>query len=100
MIEPVRLEQMRMDYARCAPWANHLVGLLYEVASENGMDAKDLLSKTRRHAIAHPRQEFMRRARKKGFSTPKIAEFLGLKDHTTVLHGSEQAAKRIVEATK
>lgn len=44
--------------------------------------------------IAHPRQEFMFLARRAGFTTTQIGNFLG-RDHSTVCHGSEAHEARV-----
>jgi chromosomal replication initiation ATPase DnaA len=83
------------------PPLNPLRALLRETAEDHGLEPETLLSKSRCHPIAHPRQDFMWRARQMKradgthrFSSPRIAAFLGLSDHTTVLHGVKAHAKR------
>lgn len=76
--------------------------LLIETAHRNGLTPGDLQSVSRTHRIAHPRQEFMWRCRQVKnpdgswrYSLPQIGLFLGGMDHTSVLHGVRQHAKRM-----
>lgn len=97
MIEPITSTEMRLAYALVRPSEDlRMFALLAMVGEKYGLKREQILAKTRRRKISHPRQEFMLHARRSGHSTQKIADFLGLKDHTTVLHGSRAAAKRMI----
>jgi chromosomal replication initiation ATPase DnaA len=79
--------------------------LAEDVCQEYGLTLEELRSPRRDRAIAWPRQDFMWRCRQVAFlsgaprhSTTKIAEFLGLLDHTTILHGAKAHAARMAQA--
>ncbi len=61
------------------------------VAEEYRMTVKQLLERTRRHAIAHPRQVAMYLATKlAGASLPDIGRRFGDFDHTTVMYARDR----------
>lgn len=71
-----------------------LRSLLEAVSRERNIPLHELTSATRAHPVAHARQDFMWRARqvrwpdgRPRYSLPFIARFLGMKDHTSILHG-------------
>lgn len=67
-------------------------GILIEVCKRTKLAPDVLRSRNRAHAIARPRQAcalVIRRRTK--WSTTQIAKFLGLMDHTTILHASRKA---------
>lgn len=69
--------------------------LVAEVAAQHGIGPRDILGEDRRRSIAHPRQEAMYRARHElQQSLPQIGAFFN-RDHTTVLHGVREHAKRL-----
>lgn len=73
--------------------------ILREVSEETGFSTVELLGPTRPRALAHARQYAMwRMQRETGQSLPQIGRFLGGRDHTTVLYGVRQHAKRLAEA--
>lgn len=59
-----------------------------------GLDRSEFFGHTHRHAVAHPRQLYMRLARDEGYTATEIGRFLK-RDHTTVVVGSQIAADRI-----
>lgn len=71
------------------------------VAYMNGLKLADLIGPDRRRCIAHPRQEAMYALYeerltdgRRRWSLPQIGEFLGGRDHTSVLHGIRALARR------
>lgn len=74
-----------------------LRAIVSEVAREYGLDHDAMVGPDRSRALAHPRQEAMRRAHLAGYSMPQIGKALGGRNHTTVLHGIRQARKRMQE---
>lgn len=68
------------------------------VAKRYNLDVKDLKSKKRTEAIAHPRQIAMYLARKlTELSTIIIGESFGGKDHTTVLYSYDKVEKLLIK---
>ncbi len=72
------------------------------VAQKHGMTVTELVKRTNQRRVAWARQEVMWMARhlkrRDGtfrYSYPYIARRLGLQDHTTVIHGVRQHAKRL-----
>ncbi len=72
------------------------------VAERHGLSVDDLKSHSRAKKYAWPRQEVMWMARQLRwadgrfrYSYPYIARRLGLRDHTTVIYGERQHAKRL-----
>jgi len=64
------------------------------VARHHNMTPQVLLERTRRHAIARPRQVAMALAKElTQLSLPEIGSNFGGRDHTTVLHACRQVAK-------
>lgn len=73
--------------------------IISEVAQRRKLSVTELLSPSRKHVIAHARQEAMWEIHSRlGRSLPWIAQTLHLKDHTTVLHGIRAHARRLAEA--
>ena len=68
-----------------------------EVAAKYGLRPSDLLDRTNAHRISHPRQEAFSRAKSAGYSTPKIGQYFGGYDHTTVLHGIDAYERRAAQ---
>lgn len=61
---------------------------LERIAERNGLTVADLTSGERVRAVAWPRQEAMYELSQLGFlSLQRIGNYLGGRDHTTVLHG-------------
>ena len=72
----------------------HLI--IAEVQRKHGVSYVELLSDRRSRYVAWPRQEVMYRAAKETrLSLPAIGRLLGGRDHTTILHGIRQHAKRM-----
>ena len=75
--------------------------LLTKVARRHGIGPRDIRGRGRMRHVAHARQEVMWRLRnemKPGWSLPRIARFLGNRDHTTILYGCRQHEARMKEA--
>lgn len=69
------------------------------VSLRHGLKMADLMGQSRKHAIAHVRQEAMSECREAGnWSYPQIGAFFGGRDHTTIIHGVRQHAKRLEAA--
>lgn len=69
------------------------------VAMKHGLSLADLIGPSRRRKVARPRQEaFAAVQEKHGYSLPKIGRLFGGRDHTTVLHGIREHAKRVAAA--
>jgi chromosomal replication initiation ATPase DnaA len=75
--------------------------ILKQTAADYNLDPLDLFGAGRGHWITKPRQDFMWRARqvrwsdgRHRYSLPQIGEFLGGRDHTTILWGIRQHEKR------
>jgi chromosomal replication initiator protein len=62
--------------------------IILEVARKRGVTVEEILSGSRVKRISHARQEVMAELRKRTrLSFPQIAAKLGLKDHSSVMHG-------------
>lgn len=62
--------------------------IVAEVAERHGLTRKELCSADRHRPIAHARQEAMWELRRRTkLSLTQIAHRVGVKDHTSVLHG-------------
>jgi chromosomal replication initiator protein len=69
------------------------------VAAHYGLTLEDLKGPSRKKCFSRPRQEAMALMCAVGrYSLPQIGQFLGGRDHTTVLHGKRAYAKRQAEA--
>jgi len=66
------------------------------VARRHRLTLADLQGNLRARHIAWPRQQVMYLAREAGFSWPHIAKALGGRDHTTVMHGYQAVAERLL----
>lgn len=65
-----------------------LKALLADVAKAHGLKPRDLAGPARRREVAWPRQEFMALAYATGnYSTTTLGQFLGGRDHATVIYG-------------
>lgn len=72
--------------------------IISEVAHRRKLSVNEMLSPSRKHCIAHARQEAMWEIHTRlGRSLPWIAQALHLKDHTTVLHGIRAHERRLAE---
>ncbi len=70
--------------------------ILSTVAKHYGLDEEDLTGPSRRRQVSVPRQLCMYLMREvTETSLPKIGEFLGGRDHTTILHGCEKIGTQI-----
>lgn len=68
--------------------------ILHDVARECDVTVDELRGKSRAFRVSHPRQEVYRRLHAHGWSLTKIAQFMGGRDHTTVLHGLRAVRQR------
>lgn len=68
--------------------------LLRDFAEREGLDLRKLTGQRRFRDVAWPRQDFMLLARRLGYSFPIIAQALGGRDHTTIMHGVRAAEER------
>lgn len=75
--------------------------ILEEVAQRHGLTVKELKGGGREFKYSHPRQEAIYLLRTnimvhgKPLGYPTIARMLGLKDHTTAMHGFKKHRARI-----
>ena len=68
--------------------------IMEKVAKQYGLTVKEMCSKSRVANIKNARQVAMYLLQKElSLSTPKIASELGLKDHTTIMHGIKKIEK-------
>lgn len=73
-------------------------GISERVAARWDLTLDDLKGQSRKRFIARPRQEAMWHMYQTGrFSLPQIGQFLGGRDHSTILHGVRRHAERIAE---
>lgn len=71
-------------------------GVLIEVCKMTKISPEDIRSRNRIRPLARARQVCAYAIRRRtAWSTPQIARFLGLKDHTTVIHACRVADKLI-----
>lgn len=77
------------------------------IAVKHGLSLEDLIGRSSRHSIAWPRQEAMfelsqRRlsSGRRRWSTPQIGQFLGGRDHSTVVWGIRAHLKRAAGAAR
>lgn len=75
------------------------------VAKHHGLTVEQLRGPSRKFFIAHPRQEamwLMRQVKdwqgRNRYSLPQIGEFMGARDHTTILHGVRAHQARVDKA--
>jgi len=75
--------------------------IFHDTAADHRLTVAQMEADTRAHAISHPRQDFMWRARQvkwadgtPRYSLPMIGKFLGV-DHSTVIHGVRAHEKRM-----
>lgn len=64
------------------------------VAAENMLTLADIRGPKRERRISHPRQVAMARMLDEGYSTTQVGDFLGGRDHTTVIEGARRARER------
>lgn len=83
-----------------------MASMVKEVADKHGLSVWDLKGYSRKRAVAHPRQEFMWRARQfrrpdgsYRYSLHQLGRFLGGRDHSTIHYGAEAHEARMREAT-
>ena len=98
--EPITLGWVRTMLEDMMPLQRDLSpeAILQAVASYFQISREDLVGKTRRRSIAHPRQIAMYLLREETpLSLPQIGELLGGRDHTTVMHGYEKIARQLAK---
>jgi hypothetical protein len=70
--------------------------ILQEVADRTGFTIEELVSMRRTQPLCDARNEIYYRLKKETtWSYPRIGEFLGDRDHTTVMSGARKHAKRL-----
>jgi chromosomal replication initiation ATPase DnaA len=78
------------------PPRNYRREILLEVANKHGLSPQELLEAKHSHKLSSARQELMWRWRHElGYSLPKIARLIGLKEHTSILYGLRCYAARL-----
>lgn len=76
-----------------------MAGIVRSVADQYGLTVAELRGPRRFHHFVRPRHEAMWRMAQTGrWSLPQIGNFLGGRDHTTVLHGIRRHAQRMAAA--
>lgn len=105
-LEVVILEQDRIIRAQSAalgvisipqylePENRSMMGIVADVARDNGLTLAEIKSDSRFKAVCWPRQTAFAALLDAGYSSAGVARFFG-KDHTTVLHGAGKARERI-----
>jgi chromosomal replication initiation ATPase DnaA len=73
--------------------ARGFLGLAQTIAEEQHVELDSMLAPGRMSDAVRARHELWRAIRELGFSYPAIAKIFGV-DHTTVMHGVEQATMR------
>ncbi len=100
--EPITLAQTRHILEDMMPVQQALSpeAILSAVAAYYHIDPIELKGKSRRRAVARPRQIAMYLLREEtDLSLPQIGLLLGGRDHTTVMHGYEKIAKELAHDT-
>ena len=71
--------------------------IIQEVAERNDLTLEQIMSRTRKRHVSHPRQEAMYEVAKRRtwMSLPDIGRVFGGMDHTTILHGIREHCKRV-----
>ena len=71
-------------------------GILRAVAVYFQVDLEALRGKSRKRSVAWPRQIAMYLLRQEtSLSLPQIGQWMGGRDHTTVMHGCEKVAREV-----
>lgn len=99
---PITLARTRELLEDMAPPPQALTpeGILNAVAEYFHITVQDLRGKSRRREVAWPRQIAMYLLRQEThLSLPQIGQFMGGRDHTTVLHGCEKVAEALAHDT-
>lgn len=93
---PYRLASPLLTYGFGSPLRPTPRQIVEAVAIKNGLTRAEIMSKSRYRSIVYPRQEAMWQLRRQTrLSLPQIARHVGVKDHTTVLHGVRAHEKRM-----
>ena len=81
------------------PWMHNFITKKFQVTSDYfKIKKEEFFTKKRTQNIAYPRQIAMYLCREMAdFSYPRIGEFFGGRDHTTVIHAYEKIVKKIKE---
>lgn len=73
--------------------------IIAEVAARHDLTVDELLCASIKRRFTHPRQEAMWEIRQRTrLSFPQIAEKLGRKDHTTIIHGVREHERRMAQS--
>lgn len=89
-------QMTELMHALTAPGPEPADAIIARVAAKHKLTVREIRTKTRRVVVSHPRQEAMYELRTKlGLSYLMIARLLGLKDHTTVIHGIKAHEARL-----
>lgn len=92
-------EQTQTSYDLSKTSMNRARAIVKEVAREMEVSVMDIISPRRSREYVMARQYIMwRLKRETTWSLPRIGQFLGGRDHTTILHGIRQWEKRMKEA--
>lgn len=97
-VEPEPAPALASGPAPMRPWK----AILAEVCKKHGVHPRDVLRHDRRQFICAARFEAFYRVREERphLSLPQIAKMFGGYDHTTVLNGIRQHAKRLAEVAQ
>ncbi len=98
--EPITLGWVRSMLEDMVPVERALTpeAIIAAVCAYFHVDRQELLGKSRRRAVAFPRQVAMYLLREETpLSLPQIGEMLGGRDHTTVMHGYEKIARELAQ---
>ena len=91
-------EQTQTSYDFSKTSINRARAIVKEVAREMEVSVMDIISTRRCRDYVMARQYIMwRLKRETTWSLPRIGQFLGGRDHTTILHGIRQWEKRMKE---
>jgi chromosomal replication initiation ATPase DnaA len=105
-LEVVILEQDKIIRAQSAalgvisipehlePEAKGMMGIVADIARDNGLTLPEIKSDSKLRAVCWPRQMAYAALLDAGFSAAGVGRFFG-KDHTTVLDGAGKARERI-----
>lgn len=75
--------------------------ILREISEYHGLTREALVGNCRTQRFVRARQHLFWRLRNEtGWSTPRIGQFAGGKDHTTVLHGVRRHQERLIRTAR
>lgn len=70
--------------------------ILKDISKRRSVSVRDLLGKSRKQPIARARQEAYFLMREAGMSFPVIGKRMGDRNHSTIIYGVREHAKRIL----